>query len=221
MSISRNLKDIREKIAVAAQKSGRLATDITLVAVTKNMPIDFIREAVECGITDIGENRVQEFLSKELESLLINRHLIGHLQRNKVRQIVGKVELIQSVDSLPLLREIDSQAAKLGIMQDVLAQINISGEESKFGLPPEMYDEFAATAKQLENVALRGIMTIPPLSGDAEFLRDIFLRTREMFERADQPLDILSMGMSGDFELAIECGANMVRVGSGIFGARI
>jgi len=218
--MNRSIAEIREKIASAALKSGRSAEDITLVAVTKNVPIDIIREAIECGITDIGENRVQEFFSKGIENLTVNRHLIGHLQRNKVRQIVGKVGLIQSVDSLPLLSEINSQAAKLGIVQDVLAQINISGEESKFGLPPEIYGEFAAEAKKLENVALRGLMTIPPLTADTEFLRSIFCSAREMFERANEPWDILSMGMSSDFELAIECGANMVRVGSGIFGGR-
>jgi len=207
-------------MTVVAEKSGRTLDDIALVAVTKTVTVEKINEAIKLGITDIGENRVQEFLSKEAELLPVNRHLIGHLQRNKVRQIVGKVCLIHSVDSVPLLREVDSQAAKMGIKQDVLMQINVSGEESKFGMPLEVCDEFIGEAETLENVNLRGIMTIPPLTGDSEFLKDIFLRTREIFESAGKQFDILSMGMSGDFELAIECGSNMVRIGSGIFGAR-
>ncbi|MCL2838829.1 MAG: YggS family pyridoxal phosphate-dependent enzyme [Oscillospiraceae bacterium] len=219
-SISQNLKSLRSRIAVAAEKSGRTLDDITLVAVTKTVTVEKINEAIKLGITDIGENRVQEFLSKEAELLPANRHLIGHLQRNKVRQIVGKVCLIHSVDSVPLLREIDSQAAKIGIKQDILMQINVSGEESKFGMPFELCGAFIAETETLENVHLRGMMTIPPLTSDSELLKDIFLRTREIFEGTGKPFDVLSMGMSGDFELAIECGSNMVRIGSGIFGAR-
>jgi len=220
VNISDNLNNIRRRIEIAAEKSGRDVSDINLVAVTKTVQIDVINEAIKLGITDIGENRVQEFSDKDAELLPVRKHLIGHLQSNKVRQIVGKVDLIHSVDSVKLLSEINSQAEKLGITQDVLMQVNVSGEESKFGMPIDMVAEFADIAKTLESVKLRGIMTIPPISGDNEFLKDIFLRTREIFETY-KTFDILSMGMSMDFEVAIHCGANMVRVGSGIFGSRI
>jgi len=222
MTIYQNLENIREKIAVAALKSARVAEDITLVAVTKTISVDLINEAISNGIADVGENRVQEFLSKESELQPCRRHLIGHLQRNKVRQIVGKIELIHSVDSVALLREIDAQASKLGITQDILMQINVSGEESKFGMNPDACREFAEIAETLENVDLRGVMTIPAMTDDVGYLREIFLRTKELFDELGElsPMDILSMGMSGDFEVAIECGSTMVRIGSSIFGKR-
>jgi len=240
MTIYQNLENIREKIAVAASESGRVAADVTLVAVTKTVSVDLINEAILNGIADIGENRVQEFLSKESELQPCRRHLIGHLQRNKVRQIVGKVELIHSVDSVTLLREIDAQAAKLGITQDILMQINVSNEESKFGMNPDACREFVEIAGTLENVGLSGVMTIPPMTDDVGYLREIFLRTKALFDElkaqssvaknATAPFkrslenlanfDVLSMGMSGDFEVAIECGSTMVRIGSSIFGKR-
>jgi len=220
MSISDNLKSIQNAIEVSAAKSGRTSSDITLVAVTKTVPIDIINEAITLGVTDIGENRVQEFLSKDAELLSVNKHLIGHLQSNKVKQIVGKVDLIHSVDSIKLIHEINSQACKIGIIQDILMQVNVSGEESKSGMNLLEVSDFVGIAGMMENVNLRGIMTIPPFDADDEELKDIFLKTGEVFETSGKTFDILSMGMSGDFELAIECGANMVRVGSGIFGSR-
>jgi len=221
MSISDNLKLIQERIDIAAEKSRKNGSDITLVAVTKTVPVDMVNEAIKLGVTDIGENRVQEFLSKEAELLPVNKHLIGHLQSNKVKQIAGKVSLIHSVDSVNLLREINSVSEKLGIKQDFLMQINVSKEESKFGMRVDEVDEFINVAETFENVNLRGIMTIPPISDNDEFLKNIFLRTREIFENSKKTFDILSMGMSSDFELAIECGANMIRVGSSIFGFRV
>jgi len=221
MSISDNLTQIKHRIKIAAENAGKDAAGITLVAVTKTVPVDVVNQAINLGITNVGENRVQELLSKDAELLPVRKHLIGHLQSNKVKQIVGKVDLIHSVDSINLLHAINLQAEKLGIIQDVLMQINVSGEESKFGMPLESVSQFTEVAKALENVNLRGIMTIPPISDDKEFLKDIFKRTREAYETADSEFDILSMGMSMDFELAITCGANMVRIGSGIFGSRM
>ena len=218
ISISPNLENIRNLMSASAKKSDRQLSDIALVAVTKNVSVELINEAIELGITDIGENRVQEFLAKEEFLLPSNRHLIGHLQRNKVRQIVGKVNLIHSVDSIALLREIDTAAEKRGIVQDILMQINVSGEEQKFGMPPEIVNEFVDEAETLGNVSLRGVMTIPPLTDDVGLLRDIFLRTREIFDGIVKPqFNILSMGMSNDFQIAVECGANMVRIGSRLF----
>ena len=220
MSISENLKNIRKRIAQVAAKSGKTFGDITLVAVTKTVEAERINEAISLGITDIGENRVQELLAKNADILPSARHLIGHLQTNKVRQIIGKVSLIHSVDSLTLLREIDNRAGKLGIVQDILIQVNTSGEESKFGVAPKVCSELAKVTQELENVNLRGIMTMAPLGAEEKLLRNIFARTGEIFDDISvnhKQIDVLSMGMSGDFETAIECGANMVRIGSGIF----
>jgi len=219
--MSDNITHIKHRIKATAETVGRISEDITLVAVTKTVPVDVVNEAIKLGITDVGENRVQEFLMKNPELLPVRKHLIGHLQSNKVKQIVGKVDLIHSVDSINLLHAINLQAEKLGITQDILMQINVSKEESKFGMPLEAVSEFTEIAKNLENVNLRGVMTIPPISGDKEFLKDIFMQTREIYETVDSEFDILSMGMSMDFELAITCGANMVRIGSGIFGSRM
>ena len=187
-----------------------------------------INHAYKSGIKVMGENRVQEFLSKEddLESGL-RRQLIGTLQRNKVRQIVGKVELIQSVDSVKLAEEISRQSKIHGITSDVLIEVNIAGEESKSGIDPEQLPEMLAKMAEIDNIFVRGLMTLGPVSENAQKKSEIFDKMQKLFidnsvKKVDNiSMDILSRGMSSDFDLAVEHGANMIRVGSALFGARI
>ena len=223
-----NYKAVLERLNNAAVKSGRNIDDITLLAATKTVEAPVINHAYKSGIKVMGENRVQEFLSKEddLESGL-RRQLIGTLQRNKVRQIVGKVELIQSVDSVKLAEEISRQSKIHGITSDVLIEVNIAGEESKSGIDPEQLPEMLAKMAEIDNIFVRGLMTLGPVSENAQKKSEIFDKMQKLFidnsvKKVDNiSMDILSMGMSSDFDLAVEHGANMVRVGSALFGARI
>lgn len=223
-----NYKAVLERLNNAAVKSGRNIDDITLLAATKTVEAPVINHAYKSGIKVMGENRVQEFLSKEddLESGL-RRQLIGTLQRNKVRQIVGKVELIQSVDSVKLAEEISRQSKIHGITSNVLIEVNIAGEESKSGIDPEQLPEMLAKMAEIDNVLVRGLMTLGPVSENAQKKSEIFDKMQKLFidnsvKKVDNiSMDILSMGMSSDFDLAVEHGANMVRVGSALFGARI
>jgi pyridoxal phosphate enzyme (YggS family) len=204
------------------------SANITLVAVTKTQPVQRIREAVNAGLTVLGENRVQEAAEKigPLSDLSIEWHLIGHLQTNKVKQAVAIFSLIQSVDSLKLALEINRQAAALNKQQDVLLQINVAGEASKFGIAPSQASVVAAELFALPNIRLCGIMTIAPYYDQAEDTRPIFQQTREIFERLSKEIgrpeyfNRLSMGMTHDYLVALEEGSNMVRIGSGIFGER-
>ena len=217
--IAENLADIKKKIDIEK---------IKLVAVTKTLPSVVLREAYACGLTVMGENRVQEALEKaaELEDLPIEWHLIGHLQTNKVRHAVKLFSLIHSVDSTRLAREIDRCAAAAGKRQDVLIQVNVAGEDSKSGIEPSQAQELAALIESLANLRLCGVMTIAPFYADSEMTRPIFAKTRDIFEHLSETLDRsesfrwLSMGMTHDYEVAVEEGANMVRIGTGIFGAR-
>ena len=223
-----NYKIVLDRLNNAAVKSGRSLDDITLLAATKTVEAPVINHAYRSGIKVIGENRVQEFLSKEneLESGL-RRQLIGTLQRNKVRQIVGKVELIQSVDSAKLAREIARQSEMHGITTDVLVEVNIAGEESKSGIEPEQLPELLAEISEINNISVRGLMTLGPISENAQKKSEIFDKMQKLFidnstKKVDNiSMDILSMGMSSDYDLAVEHGANMVRVGSALFGARV
>ena len=223
-----NYKAVLERLNNAAVKSGRNIDDITLLAATKTVEAPVINHAYKSGIKVMGENRVQEFLSKEddLESGL-RRQLIGTLQRNKVRQIVGKVELIQSVDSVKLAEEISRQSKIHGITSDVLIEVNIAGEESKSGIEPEQLPEMLAKMAEIDNIFVRGLMTLGPVSENAQKKSEIFDKMQKLFidnsvKKVDNiSMDILSMGMSSDFDLAVEHGANMIRVGSALFGARI
>lgn len=223
-----NYKAVLERLNNAAVKSGRNIEDITLLAATKTVEAPVINHAYKSGIKVMGENRVQEFLSKEddLECGL-RRQLIGTLQRNKVRQIVGKVELIQSVDSVKLAEEISRQSKIHGITSDVLIEVNIAGEESKSGIDPEQLPEMLAKMAEIDNIFVRGLMTLGPVSENAQKKSEIFDKMQKLFidnsvKKVDNiSMDILSMGMSSDFDLAVEHGANMVRVGSALFGARI
>lgn len=225
-SIKDNILRVKEKISAAAIRSGREPKDITLIGVTKNVDSSIINEALKNGLVEIGENRVQELLVKYDEISPEKWHLIGHLQTNKVKYIVDKVSLIHSIDSLKLLNEIEKQSKKANIVSNVLIQVNISEEESKFGIKKENIYELIEAAEGLGFVKVRGLMAI---AGKLDSLNTVRLQfdnmTRLYLDIATKKyhnvsMEYLSMGMSNDFELAIEAGSNMVRIGSIIFGKR-
>lgn len=227
MSIAENIKSIRERMARAAQAAGREASDVMLVGASKMNGAAACREAIAAGIDALGENRVQEMTAKLSEGAYDGAplHFIGHLQRNKVRQVVGKVSLIQSAGSLELLAEIERQAEKQGIVQDVLLEVNIGGEESKSGFSPEMLYPAAEKARRLPHVRVRGLMTIPPVEREPHGNLRYFEKISQFYvdinrNLYDNKFTYLSMGMSDDFEDAIAAGATMIRVGSAIFGYR-
>lgn len=229
MEIRDRFAEIRKRADEAAVRSGRKPEDVRLVAVTKTHGPSEINEAIDAGATDIGENRVQELLEKYDDVKPVRWHLIGHLQTNKVRQVIDKVVMIHSVDSLKLAREIDKRAAAHGIVMDVLIEINSAMEETKSGISAAdlktLTEEITA---ECSNVRVCGLMCIPPLAAEPEDSRPYFREAKELFEEMKTwslpeerfaPAE-LSMGMSGDFEVAIEEGATTVRVGSSIFGPR-
>lgn len=227
MSIAENIAVVRENIARAAREAGREPSEITLVGASKMNDAAACREAIAAGIDALGENRVQEMTQKLGENAYDGAplHFIGHLQRNKVKAVVGKVALIESVGSYELLSDINKQAEKLGIVQDILLEVNIGAEEAKSGFLADTVAEAAAQAKELPNVHLRGLMCIPPVAEEKHGSVPYFEKVSALFvdinkKLYDNKLDILSMGMSGDYEDAIRCGATMVRVGTAIFGAR-
>ena len=226
-SIRENIAAIRAQIDAAARETGRTGADITLVGASKMNGAAACQEAIAAGIDALGENRVQEMTAKLAEDAYRGAPLqfIGHLQRNKVKQVVGKAALIQSIGSPELLAEVDRQAEKLGIVQDILLEVNIGGEEAKSGFAPDAVEQAAAQAKTLAHVRVRGLMTIPPADATREENMAYFEKVRALYvdisrKMYDNGLEYLSMGMSGDFADAIRAGANMVRVGSAIFGAR-
>ncbi|MFA5780145.1 MAG: YggS family pyridoxal phosphate-dependent enzyme [Elusimicrobiota bacterium] len=229
--ICEKIKIILERIEKAKNKAG-LKKDIKLVAVTKTVSIDKIKEAVDSGINDIGENRIQEAEKKfaELskfkefpENVKIKKHLIGHLQTNKVKKAVELFDLIQSVDSVYLLEEINRQAEKIKKIQECFIEIKISEEEKKYGLNPDEMEVVLSKAKEYKFVKISGLMAIAPYFENPELARPYFQRAYKYYSllATRYSLSFLSMGMTGDFEIAIEEGSNMVRVGYGIFGERI
>jgi len=227
MSIAENIQNIRSRMAAAAEKAGRDPKEILLVGASKMNDAAACREAVAAGIDALGENRVQEMTAKLAEHAYDGAplHFIGRLQRNKVRQVVGKAALIHSVGSLELLEEIDRRAAKLELVQDVLLEVNIGGEESKDGFAPEELYAAADRARSFPGVRVRGLMTIPPAERTPHGNLPFFERVSELYvdigrNLYDNGFVYLSMGMSDDFEDAIAAGATMVRVGSAIFGQR-
>ena len=227
MSIQENIADIRARMDRAARSTGRTGADITLVGASKMNDAAACQEAIAAGIDVLGENRVQEMTEKLAQNAYDGAplHFIGHLQRNKVKQVVGKVALIQSVGSVELLREIEKAAAKLALRQDILLEVNIGGEEAKSGFAPEALCEAAALARELPHVRVRGVMAIPPIErepdGNVPYFRKLHALFVDINEKMyDNELEYISMGMSDDFESAIRCGSNMVRVGTAIFGAR-
>lgn len=226
MSIKENLAEVEKRISEAAKRSGRKREDITFIAVTKTHSAEMMNEAIELGVTDIGENKPQEVRDKYADVLPAKWHLIGHLQTNKVKYIIDKVCLIHSVDSIKLMDEIERQAEKHGLTMDILIQVNISGEETKSGVRPDEVYALLKHAGELNHVKVKGLMTIAPKSDNPtenslhfDNMRKLFVDiSRNMCDNVN--MQYLSMGMSGDYETAIECGANMVRIGSAVFGAR-
>jgi len=227
-SIGDNIKRIKQEVSEAAIKAGRKPEEIRLMAVTKTVEPVFINKAIEYGIDLIGENRVQEYISKREELCLENveTHLIGHLQTNKVRQIVGLVDMIQSVDSIHLAKEISRCSLKRGITTKILLEVNIGGEESKFGFTPGGLLNSIIEVAQLKGIEINGLMTVPPISNSTDRMRSFFSNMRQLFiDIAGKKLDnvnmnVLSMGMSGDYVEAVTEGSTMIRVGSAIFGNR-
>lgn len=228
-NIEYNISVIKNRIAQAAIQSGRNPDDVKLMAVTKTVEPIFINHAIECGIDLIGENKVQEFLSKKPYLKLDNckAHLIGHLQTNKVKQIISEVDMIQSVDSIKLAKEISKRSQTMGVTTQCLIEVNIGDEESKTGLDLKLLDETIDEITLLPNIEVKGLMTIPPICDDEEVLNKYFSKMHQIFiDIKSKKLDnrdicILSMGMSGDYEAAVRNGSNLVRVGSAIFGPRI
>ena len=227
MSVADNLKVVTDRIASAAKRAGRDPSSVRLVVVTKTVGPDRVREAVSSGAGILGENRVQE-AGKKIEALgnAASWHLIGHLQTNKAKYAVKLFDLIHSVDTIELAVELDKQAAKAGKVQDVLIEVNIAGEASKGGMAVKGAPALVAAVGKLKNLAVKGLMTMPPYSENAEDSRPYFRMLRELagsIARENIPnvsMRELSMGMSGDFEVAIEEGATLVRVGTAIFGER-
>ena len=229
MTISERYAQVRKRVDDAAARCGRDPSEVTLLAVTKTHGAAEINEAIDAGATDIGENRVQELLEKYEAVKPVRWHLIGHLQTNKVRQVIDKVVMIHSVDSLKLAKEIDKRASAHGIRMDVLIEINSAMEETKSGIAAGELQKLAEDiTTECESVRICGIMCIPPIAEDPEDSRPYFKEAAALFEEMktwDLPEDrfsptVLSMGMSGDFEVAVEEGATIVRVGSSIFGPR-
>ena len=227
MSIADNIQSIRARMDRAAQAAGRDPRDVLLVGASKMNGAAACREAIAAGIDALGENRVQEMTQKLAEHAYDGAplHFIGHLQRNKVRQVVGRVSLIHSVSSLELLAEIDRQAEKQGLVQDVLLEVNIGGEESKSGFTPHSLYDAAAQARDFSHIQVRGLMTIPPVEREPHGNLPYFVEVSRLYVDISRNLYnnsfvYLSMGMSDDFEDAIAAGATMIRVGSAIFGQR-
>ena len=223
MAVKDNIENILSRINSACERAGRSMDEITVVGVTKTFEADKITQAIECGIKDVAENRVQELVRKYDDVSGVSWHLIGHLQTNKVKYIADKVSLIHSVDSLKIAAEIDRQAEKNNRVIDVLIEVNVSGEESKFGVAPDELDELLSKIGEFSHIKVQGLMTMAPLLAEKDEIRQIFKKMYKIFidNRAKKynniNMGILSMGMSNDFEIAIEEGATMVRIGRAMF----
>ena len=231
MSVAENIERIREQIDSAVKRAGRTASEVTLMAVSKTFPVDSIREAYRAGIRVFGENRVQEFAGKvdALQDLSdAEWHMIGHLQTNKAAKAAELFSAVDSVDSLRLARKLNEAAAQLSKKLPVLIELNVGGEAAKTGMDPESpeLEQILSAAPQLEHLAIRGLMTVPPFTDDPQQARPFFRKLRELRDQIAKrhlpsaSMDVLSMGMSHDFEIAIEEGSTCVRVGTGIFGER-
>ena len=229
LDISENLNAVRANIAAACEKAGRDVSEVLLIGATKMNDASRVQEAIAAGLTACGENRVQEMLEKQAQGAYegAELHFIGHLQKNKVKNVVGLAKLIHGVDSLSLLAEIDKQAEKKGIVQDVLLEVNVGAEESKSGFTPEEIPEMIARAADFSHICIRGLMAIPPICNLPEENLPYFRIIHKLFidiceKKYDNVrMDFMSMGMSGDYTAAISCGANMIRVGTAIFGRRL
>ena len=225
--IKEHLTEVKERIEQACIRSGRNPGEVTLIAVSKTKPVPMLEEAYAAGARDFGENKVQEIAAKKPELPEdIRWHMIGHLQRNKVGQVLGKAVLIHSVDSLRLARQIETDAAKAGLDVDILLEVNVAREESKYGFMLEEVEDAIMTIKDFPHVHIKGLMTIAPFVENPEENRGILKKLFEFAVDIDKKnidnvtMGVLSMGMTGDYEVAVEEGATMVRVGTGIFGVR-
>ena len=226
-SVEENIKDIWSRIEKAAEKTGKSKEDIKLVAVTKTVEVERIKEAINCGIQVIGENRVQEAEAKfDHITEEVEKHLVGHLQTNKAKKAVELFDFIQSVDSRRIAQEISRRASQMGKVIEVLVEINTSGEETKFGIDPKGVLSFIKLISDLEGIKIKGLMTIGLFSDNPEDTRPCFKKLKAIFDQMKSEsipnveMKYLSMGMTSDFEVAIQEGSNMVRIGTGIFGLR-
>ena len=225
--LKENLEKVEANIQAACDRAGRKRDEVTLIAVSKTKPVEMLKEAYDLGVRVNGENKAQELASKyEVLPKDIHWHMIGHMQRNKVKYIIDKVDLIHSVDSIRLAETIDKEAEKHNLTANVLIEVNVAKEESKFGLMPEDVPAFVEEISKFPHIRVKGLMTIAPFVENPEENRPIFAQLRKLsVDIAKKNIDnitmsILSMGMTNDFETAIACGANMVRIGTAIFGAR-
>ena len=225
--IRENLETVENNIKEACERAGRDRSEVTLIAVSKTKPVSDLMEAYDAGIRVFGENKVQELVDK-IDRMPddIHWHMIGHLQRNKVKYIVGKVDLIHGVDNMELAEEINKRAEKAGVTQDILIEVNIADEDTKYGIAYDKVDELYVNISELPYVNVRGLMCIAPNVENPEQNRQYFVKMKKKLVditnklRHNIRVDIMSMGMTGDYQVAIEEGATMVRVGTGIFGAR-
>ena len=225
--VKENLMEVRKHMEEACRRAGRNVDEVTLIAVSKTKPEEMLMEAYEAGARDFGENKVQEILEKRPEIPEDARfHMIGHLQRNKVRQVIDKVVLIHSVDSLRLAEQIETEAEKKDLHVDILLEVNVAREESKYGFFLEEVEDALKKISQYSHLTVKGLMTIAPYVENPEENRDIFKKLYQVFidiksKNIDNgTMSVLSMGMTGDYQVAIEEGSTMIRVGTGIFGAR-
>lgn len=231
-TIRNNIEAIRERIAAACARSGRSTDEVTLIAVSKNFPVTSIKAAQEAGIADFGENRVQEFVEKatqvppRLQDGDVTWHMIGHLQRNKARDVIAHADVFHALNSIRLAKDLNRRAEAAERSLPCLVQVNVSGESSKFGIEPDEFESFLSEAAAFERLEIRGLMTLASPADDPEHVRPEMRLMRELRDRhregaaSHHKLEWLSMGMSGDFEVAIEEGATHVRIGSAIFGQR-
>ena len=227
MGIAYNLSLIEEKITLACERAGRSREEVKLIAVSKTKPVEDIQEAIAYGIRSFGENKVQELKEKiEILGDELDWHLIGHLQTNKVKYIVGKVSLIHSLENMRLAEALDKEAKKRKAIVDILVEVNVAKEDSKFGIKPEDAEGFIRQVSEFENIRIKGLMTVAPYTDIPEENRKYFKELKKIMVDLNRKnihnvnMSVLSMGMTGDYEVAIEEGATLVRVGTGIFGNR-
>ena len=227
-TVAAAVKEVTANIEAACKRAGRDPKEVTLIAVSKTMPVEAIREAMACGMVDFGENRPQELRDKQAEITdLLRWHMIGALQTNKLKYVIGKTTLIHSVDTLHLAEAIEEMSAKKDLITEVLLEINIGGEDTKHGIAPEALEDLVRDVARLSHVRIRGLMTVAPYTEQAEENRLYFRKMKQLMVDINSKnidnvyMDILSMGMTGDYEIAVEEGATLVRVGTGIFGHRV
>lgn len=227
MNTAENLSLVEKKIAEACERSGRKKDEVKLIAVSKTQPAEAIQEAIDYGIRSFGENKVQELKEKmEIFKEELDWHMIGHLQTNKVKYVVGKVSLIHSLENIRLAEALDKEAKKKGITADVLIEVNIAKEDTKFGIEPEKVEDFIIRVSKFDNISIKGLMTVAPYTDNPEENRKYFKELKKIMVDLNNKnihnvnMSVLSMGMTGDYEVAIEEGATLVRVGTGIFGNR-